>query len=293
MKIATKLLRSQLLLLRPILTQESLEHSRTAQDQTGALMKRRLLNFEPVQFRDFQASFAVSREAVIDGAVLYLHGGGYTAGGLKYAEGFGSVIASKTGVNTLCPAYRLAPEDPYPAALEDAAAAYRFLTESGVSPEKIILAGESAGGGLCFALALYLRDHGLPMPGGIIAVSPWADLTLSGETLRTNAEEDPLLTSEQLSFFADCYAPDRDRTDPYISPLFGDLTGLPDTLLFAGEAEILLDDARRMHERLRAAGVRAALFTRPEMWHAYVLYGVEEAAEDNERIAEFIRGHIR
>ncbi len=293
MHIATKLLRSELVLLKPLLTHEALELSRVAQEQAGALAKRRDTVFEPVKFDHFEASLSVPENAKAEGAVLYLHGGGYTAGGLRYAEGFGSLLAEGTGLRTLCAAYRLAPENPYPAALEDACAAYRWLLDQGIPAGQIVLAGESAGGGLCFALCLYLRDNGIPLPGGVVAISPWVDLTLSGRSLTENTDGDPLLTLEQLRFFVDCYARGRDVTDPYISPAFGDLRGLPDAILFAGGDELLRSDAGLMYERLLAAGGKAEFYVAPEMWHAYILYGVEEGREDAERIAAFIAGHSK
>lgn len=293
MHIATKLLKSQLRLLRPILARDALEPSRTAQDRTGALIKRRFMRFEHIQFEEFEATYAMPNGAAAGAAILYLHGGGYTAGTLKYAEGFGSILADKTSVDTLCAAYRLAPENPFPAALEDAVTAYRCLLERGIAANKIILAGESAGGGLCYALCLWLRDHGVDLPAGVIAISPWTDLFLSGAPLVDNPDKDPMLSVEQIQFFVDCYAGGQDTRNPYISPVFGNLAGLPDTILFAGGDEMLLDDARRMHEALAASGVNARLYVQPEMWHSYILYGVDESKEDYERIAAFVSAHIQ
>lgn len=291
MRIATRLLRSQLQLLRPILTRESLEHSRTSQDQAGMLIKRRTMDFESIQFSNFEASFATPKECVGSLVILYLHGGGYTAGGLKYAEGFGSILAEKTGCKTFCAAYRLAPESPFPAALEDAAEAYEYLLCTGVEPKRIILAGESAGGGLCFSLALYLKEKGIPLPGGIVAISPWVDLTLTGESCTANKDGDPLLTLEQLRFFVRCYTEGQDVSNPLISPVFGDLSGICDNLIFAGDSELLLSDAKLINRKLTEAGVRSELHVRPEMWHGYILYGVDEADEDFERIISFVNEH--
>ena len=161
-------------------------------------------------------------------SILYLHGGGYTCGGLDYALGFGSTLADESGAKVFCAAYRLAPEAPFPAAVEDALESYRYLLDKGYAPKKICLCGESAGGGLCFSLCLRLKELGLPLPGSVIAISPWTDLTLSGESFRTNLERDVSLSQEQLAFYTRCYT--QEPQTPLASPLFGDLTGLPPSL---------------------------------------------------------------
>ena len=291
MFLKTKLLRAQMFLLRPIATQTGdIKTVRALQEESGKLIANHRVAFEQMMLNGVETCVATPPERRPErGILLYLHGGGYTAGKLEYAKGFGSTLAVRTGYPVLFPAYRLAPEAPYPAALEDAELAYRHLLTTGYPASKIVLCGESAGGGLCYALCLRLRDAGLPLPAGIIAISPWTDLTLSGDSYATNAEEDPLLTEEELAFDAASYAGGESLTNPYISPLYGDLTGLPPSLLFAGSAELLLDDMTAMFERLRAAGCQARRFIAPEMWHAYVLYGVEEAEPDFVRIGDFVR----
>lgn len=291
MFLKTKLLRAQMFLLRPIATQTGdIKTVRALQEESGKLIANHRVAFEQMMLNGVETCVATPPERRPErGILLYLHGGGYTAGKLEYAKGFGSTLAVRTGYPVLFPAYRLAPEAPYPAALEDAELAYRHLLTTGYPASKIVLCGESAGGGLCYALCLRLRDAGLPLPAGIIAISPWTDLTLSGDSYATNAEEDPLLTVEELAFDAACYAGGESLTNPYISPLYGDLTGLPPSLLFAGSAELLLDDMTAMFERLRAAGCQARRFIAPEMWHAYVLYGVEEAEPDFVWIGDFVR----
>lgn len=291
MFLKTKLLRAQMFLLRPIATQTSdIKAVRALQEESGKLITNHRVAFEQMVLNGMEACVATPPECRPEqGILLYLHGGGYTAGKLEYAKGFGSTLAVRTGYPVLFPAYRLAPEAPFPAALEDAELAYRHLLATGYPASKIVLCGESAGGGLCYALCLRLRDAGLPLPAGIIAISPWTDLTLSGASYAANAEEDPLLTVEELAFDAACYAGGESLTNPYISPLYGDLTGMPPSLLFAGSAELLLDDMTAMFERLRAAGCQARRFIAPEMWHAYVLYGVEEAEPDFVRIGDFVR----
>lgn len=290
MHAKTKLLKAELKLLRPVLTrQNNLQIARAAQDEAGKLMASRKVAFEDIPMAGFEACYATPQETMGEGVILYLHGGGYTAGSLQYAKGFGSALAGQAGLRALCVAYRLAPEHPYPAALEDALQAYRYLLAQGNAPGGILLCGESAGGGLCFALCLKLRDLGLPLPGGVAAISPWVDLTLSGPSYTENAGKDPLLCREMLAYYVQCYAPGQDPANPYISPLFGDLRGMPPSLLFAGGDELLLSEAQALHRALLEAGVNSRLHVSEEMWHAYLLYGTEEGKKDMQAIIQFIR----
>ena len=154
--------------------------------------------------------------------------------------------------------------------------AYRYLLSKGYGPRHILLCGESAGGGLCYALCLKLKELGMEQPCGVIAISPWTDLTGSGSSYEANRDKDPSLTREVLDFYARCYAGEADKKSPLLSPLFGDLAGLPPSLLFAGGDEILLDDSRRLQEQLTACGCKSRLHIAPERWHAYVLYCLQE-----------------
>ena len=208
--------------------------------------------------------------------LLYLHGGGYVAGSIRYAAGFAGVIAAKTGVRTLCIAYRLAPEHPFPAALDDAMTAYQYLLGQGYHGSDITLIGESAGGGLILSLCLLLKAQGIPLPARLVAISPWTDLTLSGESMEENREVDISLTKSELAAYAACYAPEQAALS-LVSPLWGDLTGLPPCAIYVGGDEILLDDSRRLCTRLLDAGLPATISIEPGMWHAYLLYGVPEA----------------
>ena len=252
----------------------------------SAILQQRGVHFSTVAFPGFSASLAMPEELVGPGAVLYLHGGGYCCGGASYARGFGSQLAALTDLPVLCPAYRLAPEAPFPAALQDALCCYQRLLAH-FAPEKLILAGESAGGGLLFSLCLLAKRHGLPLPGGLVAISPWADLTDSGASFAENAAYDPSLNKEKLDHYAQLYA--SDLRDPLVSPLFGDLAGLPESLLFVGGDEILRDDAVRLHAALERAGCRSTLTIAPGMWHAYLLYQLQEAQPDLDAAAAFIR----
>lgn len=212
------------------------------------------------------------------GVILYLHGGGYTCGSLEYAKGFASTLATECGVRVFCAAYRLAPEHPYPAALEDALESYEYLLKKGYPARQILLCGESAGGGLIYALCLKLKELGRPLPCGLVGISPWTDLTSSGASFETNRDVDPSMTRELLTFYAGCYT--QTPEDPLCSPLFGDLHGLPPSLLFVGGDEVMLDDTGCS---MRSAAVRLPQQNahRPERWHAYVLYCLNENMEED------------
>ena len=294
MELSAKLVRSQLNFFKPFVANCSLEVTRKGQDKLGELMsalhKREVL-IRDHDFERFQGAWVMPKDERRSGVVLYLHGGGYTCGSLDYAKGFAATLASECGVRVFCTAYRLAPENPYPAAVEDALTAFDYLLKKGYAPHQILLCGESAGGGLIYALSLKLKQLGRELPCGLIGISPWVDLTGSGASYETNRDNDPSLTQELLEFYAKCYT--QDPTDPLCSPVRGDLTGLPPSLLFAGGDEILLDDARTLHDRLRKAGCRSKLLIAPERWHAYVLYCLQENMEqDMEEINRFLTQNL-
>ena len=289
MSLSPKTIRTQLALLRPLLDSCSLETIRKGQNMIGELMGARHRDRVMVKqhpFPQFNSAWVIPRDERRQGVLLYLHGGGYTCGDLQDATGFGSTLAVECGVKVFCAAYRLAPEHPFPAALEDAVESYRYLLFKGYAPEHITLCGESAGGGLCYSLCLRLRELDLPLPGGIVTISPWTDLTASGGSYTANKEVDPSMTVEQLDFYAGCYTNRRD--DPLVSPLFADLTGMPPSLIFVGGDEIMLDDAARLHEKLLAAGCRSTLNVKPERWHGYLLYSLDEDQSDYTAINRFL-----
>jgi acetyl esterase/lipase len=187
--------------------------------------------------------------------------------------------------------YRLAPEDPHPAALDDAVRAYRWaLAFGGADPARTVIAGDSAGGGLTVATLVALRDALAPLPAAGVCLSPWVDLTQSGATIKTNADVDPMVHVEDLDRWADAYSGPRSTSDPAVSPLFADLAGLPPLLVDVGTAEALLDDARRLAERARAAGVEVTLTVAEDMvhvWHFFAGAG-PEADDAIARVGAFI-----
>jgi len=293
MALSARLVRAQLKKLSPRFAGISLHNLRKGQNRLGELMEarfRREVMAKDHGFDAFSGAWLIPKDERRQGVILYLHGGGYTCGDLDYAKGFGSTLAAECGIRVFCAAYRLAPEYPSPAALEDCLAAYRYLLDKGYSPEHILLCGESAGGGLCYALCGRLKELDLPMPCGIVTVSPWVDLTNSGASYETNKENDPSITKEILDYFATCYT--EKPEDPQVSPLFGDLTGMPPSQIFVGGDEILLSDSQRLREKLLLSGCKCQITVRPERWHGYLLYCLNEDREDFAVLNQFLNTYM-
>ena len=293
MALTVKTIRAQMALLMPLLSSCKLETIRKGQNKIGEMMEakhRSQVMIRVHNFHNFEGAWILPKDIRRQGVILYLHGGGYTCGDLEYAKGFGSTLAVQCGVNVFCAAYRLAPEARFPAAPEDTLEAYRYLLQKGYGPEHITLCGESAGGGLCYSLCLKLKELGLPLPAGIIALSPWTDLTASGSSYEENREKDPSMTAQLLDFFASCYTDE--RRHPLASPLFGDLTGMPPSLIFVGGDEIMRSDAETLHQKLTEAGCISALTVTPERWHAYLLYGIVEDLKDFDAMNRFLGRHM-
>lgn len=291
--LVSVLARGQIRLLKPLLNRMDIPTARALQDALGeleakAVAERGRIVFEPVPAKDFEACFALPpQEKDRCRAILYLHGGAYVAGNMKYARGFAGILSSKTSQRVLSVAYRLAPEHPFPAAVEDAVAAYRYLLENGWQAQNISLCGESAGGGLVYCLCLKLKDMGLPMPRALVGISPWTDLTFGGASYKTNAKRDPSLSEETLRSCAAAYALGQEH-NPLVSPILGDLAGLPPSLLLAGGHELLLSDAVTLAQRLRRSGCRCDLRVEKGLWHVYVLFNTPEARAALDQIARFL-----
>ena len=208
MNLTDKIVRGQLELIKPIADGTGIDASRALQDKIGRLMhftRRRDVVVHDELVEQMHGALIVPRDERRGGMMLYLHGGGYVSGSLDYAKGFGAMLSAECGMKVFAADYRLAPENPYPAAVDDAERAYMQILDSGIPAEKIVLAGESAGAGLCYALCIRLREKNIPLPASIIAISPWVDLTLSGDSYHHNREADPSITEERLEFFANCY----------------------------------------------------------------------------------------
>ena len=223
-----------------------------------------------------------------DRGVLYFHGGGYLLGSLNtHAELMGR-IARACRAPVLGIEYRLAPEHPHPAAVDDAVASYDRLLESGISADRIVIAGDSAGGGLTLACLLALKQQGKPQPAGAVLLSPWTDLTGSGDSVSTRADVDPMISAKGLKQTAELYHGTTDPADPLVSPLFGDLRGLPPMLIQVGDFEILLDDSTRLAERANAQGVDVDLEIYDDAFHVFQnLPGLPESADALASIGRF------
>ncbi len=293
LSIGSMLMKMQLSLLKPIARFTTIEAARAGQDALGkisaGILGKLIVDYTDVPFEGFEACFATPDgcETADTHVILYLHGGGYTAGGLDYAKGFGGVVAANAGIKTLCVAYRLAPENKFPAALDDVMAAYRFLLGR-YAPENIAFVGESAGGGLTYCLLHKCKREGVPLPRCAVGISPWTDLTLSGKSYQNNVHRDPSLCRESLAYYALAYAAGQE-TSAYVSPIFGDFTGFPPSRLFAGGDEILVDDSRTLYHRLSEAGCEVSLHVEPGMWHVYPIYGTPEGRVAVREIAEFVQ----
>jgi monoterpene epsilon-lactone hydrolase len=226
-----------------------------------------------------------------DGIILYLHGGGYSIGSARTGANLAAPLARSTGVPAVSLEYRLAPEDPFPAAVDDALAAYRELLESG---QKVVVAGDSAGGGLALALMIAARGAGLPQPAAAVLYSPWTDVSLSGGSMDSRGEFDPLFARAQMTESADWYVGGQDAQADLASPLFADLAGLPPLLIQVGSAEVLLDDSLRLAVRAAESEVDVSLDVVAGAPHVFQYFTgfLPEADEALERAATFVRRRL-
>jgi epsilon-lactone hydrolase len=272
---------------------QTLEQERGAYRAMEAFTPRppRRTQTTPVDAGGVKADCVATPASRDDRHILFLHGGGYRAGAPSTYRHFTWRLAAAARARILAIDYRLAPEHPFPAALEDALASYRWLLDSGGDPRRLAIIGDSAGGGLAFALLLRLRDDGLPLPAAAVALSPWADLALTGASLTHNAQADPMLNADQLPAAAQAYLAGADPRNPYASPIYGDPAGLPPTLIQVGSDEILRDDAVRMADNMRRAGCQVELQIWPRMPHVWQLFApmLPEARAALRDIGSFMR----
>ena len=228
-----------------------------------------------------------------DTVVLYLHGGGYVLGSPTSHRGLAVLMAKLAQARVFVLDYRLAPETPYPGALDDAISAYKGLLENGEMPENIVIAGDSAGGGLTISLMVALKEQGVALPAAGVCLSPWVDLSFSGDSMQTNAKEDSILCKESLAWLGEQYLAELATTDSRVSPVFADLAGLPPLLIQVGSKEVLLDDAVRLNKLAKKAGVDSTL----EVWdgqvHVWQLMSrlIPEARQALQVIGLFIKTH--
>ena len=267
-----------------------LEKHRQSQDHFGTLLG----NVKEIRYKDLDIDgmhgewVSVTKPHMRKYVILYCHGGGYSTGSCLYARSLTSKLAEATAMDVLSFDYRLAPAHPYPAALEDAMKAWNHLMLMGYGARDVIVAGDSAGGNLALTLTLKLKEEGRMLPGGLVLLSPWTDLTSSGKSITTKAEVDPVLDKAYLDRMILAYAKDRELTDPYISPLFGNFEGFPPVYIQVGENEMLLSDSLRLHTALVNANVPVRLERFPGMWHIFQMLPFKTASEAMEKNAEFI-----
>ncbi|MGH8012329.1 MAG: alpha/beta hydrolase [Candidatus Binataceae bacterium] len=248
---------------------------------------------EPVESGGVPAEWIIPPNAASDRVILYLHGGGYVMGSVNTHRAMIARIARAANARGLALAYRLAPEHPFPAALDDSVASYKWLLAQGYKPGKIVVAGDSAGGGLALAALLAIRDGGGPQPAAGILISPWNDLEGSGDSVKTRAERDPSVDKPGLSRMAKMYAGTADLKNPLLSPLHADFRGLPPLLIQVGDAEVLLDDSTRVAERAKAAGVKVDLEVWDDMVHVWHVFAkiLPEGQQAIDKAGSYVIAH--
>ncbi len=268
-----------------------IEKQRQSQDQIGAFLG----NSKDVTYTELKMDgvtgewVCVNRAHMKKYVILYCHGGGYSTGSSLYARTLTSKLAASTSMDVLCFDYRLAPEHPYPAALEDAMKAWNHLMLLGYGARDIIIAGDSAGGNLALALTLKLQEEGRLLPRGLVLLSPWTDLTSSGKSYQTKALVDPVLDKDYLERAISDYTKGmEDLQSPFISPLFGDFTGFPPVYIQVGDNEILLSDSESLHKKMIKENVSVKLDHFRGMWHVFQMSPVKAAYEAMDKVAEFI-----
>ncbi|MDE6699479.1 MAG: alpha/beta hydrolase, partial [Acetatifactor sp.] len=259
-------------------------------DYIGSILgNTREISFREIQIGDMYAEWvSVNRAHMKKYVILHCHGGGYSTGSSLYARTLTTKLAASTSMDVLCFDYRLAPENPYPAAVEDVMAVWNYLMLLGYGARDVIVTGDSAGGNLALALLLRLKQEERLLPRGLALMSPWTDLTSSGKSFQTNADMDPVLNRDYIDRMVVAYAEGQDLENPLISPLFGDFAGFPPTYIQVGENEILLSDSKRLYRKLLEAGVSARMEIFDGMWHVFQMSPFKAAAEAMDKNAEFI-----
>lgn len=267
-----------------------LEKHRQSQNHFGTILSdSRGVTYENVEIGGIHGEWVrVGRAHNRRQIILYCHGGGYSTGSCVYARTITAKLAKITLREVLAFDYRLAPEHPYPAALEDAVQVWDYLMYLGFGARDVIVAGDSAGGNLALVLVHYLKKEKRQLPGGLLLMSPWTDLTSSGQSFVGKADMDPVLNKEYIDQMVKAYVVNQDPADFMISPLFGDFEKFPPVYIQAGENEILLDDSRRLADRLREAGASVRMEVFPGMWHVFQMSPFKTAYEAMDHFAEFV-----
>lgn len=276
--------------MHAVMETPDIEKQRAAQENFGGILsKSRELTYQNFELGGIPAEWScVERSHMKKYVILYCHGGGYTSGSFRYARSITNKLASSTSMDVLSFDYRLAPENPYPAALEDAMKVWDHLMYHGYGARDIIIAGDSAGGNLALALTLKLKEQGRLLPRGLVLFSPWTDLTMSGKSHKEKAELDPILSAEYLQRCRESYAPEMELKNPLISPVFGDFTGFPPTYIQVGTNEILLSDSTKLQRQLQKYHVPVKMEYYPGMWHVFQMSPLKTAYNAMDQVAEFI-----
>lgn len=279
--------------MHTLVESDDVEKKRASQESiSGLFSKSRERNYESFEIGAIPAEWvSVNRSHMKKYVILYCHGGGYNTGSFRYARSVTNKLADTTSMDVLSFDYRLAPECPYPAALEDAVQVWDYLMHYGYGARDVIVAGDSAGGNLALALVLKLKEMGRLLPRGLVLFSPWTDLTLSGASHKTMAELDPILTEEYLNQAVQDYCKtegEENLKNPLISPLFGNFKGFPPTYIQVGENEILLADSITLKKRMEEYHVQTRFDLYQGMWHVFQMAPFKMAYEAMDQVAEFI-----
>ena len=254
------------------------------------------ITVEKINMEGIQAEWLIpfSSSTRSEKVILYLHGGGYVTGSIEDYRMMCGLLANATGVKVLIPEYRLAPEHPFPAALDDALKVYQWLLDQGYSSANMIIAGDSAGGGLSVATVLALKEKSGSLPAAVVCLSPWADLALTGQSHATKAKAEAILNKDVLREWALCYTDESNLTNPLVSPVHGDFHGFPPLLIQVGSEEILLDDSTLLAEKAKSAGVDVILKIWDGMWHVWQALGdlIPENRKTFEEIGQFVQSQF-
>ena len=269
------------------------EDSRAGMEELAKLVKvPKDIRCEPIDVAGIPAEWISAPEAKNENVILYLHGGGYIIGSINSHRELMSRISRASKASVLIIDYRLAPEHPFPAAVEDVYNAYQWLLEDQkIASSNIIIAGDSAGGGLTLVTLINLRDKGITLPAAAVCLSPWTDLGLTGESYKTKKRIDPMVAIDGLMFDSQLYLGETDYTNPLASPLYGDLKGLPPLLIIVGTAEILLDDSVEFAKKAKKAGVDVMLDIWDDMPHVFPAFAAfaPEGQQAIEKMGEFMK----
>mgnify|MGYP003301648445 CR=1 FL=1 len=276
--------------LHGLVENDDIEKQRQSQEQMGMIFG----TARDTQYREVDISgmagewVSMERAHLKKYVILHCHGGGYATGSSTYARNLTSKLADVANMDVLCFDYRLAPEYPYPAALEDGVKAWNYLLSQGYDAENIVITGDSAGGNLALALTLTLMEEKRCLPAGLVLLSPWTDMTASGESYQTKAALDPILDMEYMDIIVSAYAGDCDLQNPLISPVFGKFEGFPPTYIQVGENEILLSDSMELARVMEEAQVLVKLDVFEGMWHVFQMTPLKTAKDAMNRVAEFV-----